>query len=146
MGAAANVPDHLRPHARIAVAAVLAKCDHGEEAMRVLELALQELIPDQSHEETDEEEPDFLVTAHPWGGFRVEITDGYSSSVQDLHPPNLSGANFEEAVRRLSLSPGMDLDRLDAIVSMAADSRMRAIGMVAVATGALARAFNTETD
>ena len=67
IGAAEGVPDHLRPHARIAVAAVLAKCDQGEEALRVLELALQELSTDQSHGETDEEESLFSVTAHPWG-------------------------------------------------------------------------------
>ena len=146
MGAAANVSDHLRPHARIAVVAVLAKCNQDEEALRVLELALQELVPDQSQEETDEEESEYSVTAHPWGGFGVEISDGHSATVQDLHPPNLRGANFEEAVHHLSVSPGVDLDRLDAIVSMAADRRMRALGMVAVATGALARAFNTGTE
>ncbi len=146
MGAVENVPDHLRPHARIAIAAVLANCDQGEEGLRVLELALLELRPDQSREETEEEESEFLVTPQPWGGFGVEISDGYSAIVQDLHPPNLEGTNFEEAVHLLSLSPEMDLDRLDAISSRAIDSRMRAEGLVAVAKVALARAFDAKME
>ena len=145
-GAAEGVPDHLRPHCRIAVAAVLAKCDQAEEALRVLELALQELGTDQSHDETEEEEFWVSVTPHPWGGFRVVIRDGYGAHSQDLHPHNLAGANFEQAIHHLSLSPEMDLDRLDAVASMAVHPRMRAEGLVAVATGALARAFNTGTE
>ena len=146
MGAAGNVPDHLRPYARIAVAAVLAKCDQGEEALRVLEFSLQELITNQSRGEPEEEDSVFLVTADPSGGFAVKITDGYSAMSTTLHPPGLNGANFEEAVHHLSLSPEMDLDRLDAVASKAVHPRLRAEGLVAVATGALVRAFNTETE
>ena len=146
LGAAEGVPDHLRPHARIAVAAVLAKCDQGEEALRVLEIALQELGTDQSRDETEEEESMVSVTVGPWGGFWVEITDGHTGIHQYLHPRNLSDANFEQAIHRLSLSPAMDLDRLDAVASMAVQPRMRAEGLVAVATGALTRAFETVTE
>ena len=142
-GSAENVPDHLRPHARIAIAAVMAKADRSEEAMQVLELALQELGPRESGEDTNEEKSGLLVTPHPWGGFSVEITDGYSAIVQDLHPPNLDDATFEGAVHRLSLSPEIELDRLDAIASRAIDARTRAEGLVAVAKGALTRAFGT---
>ena len=145
IGATEGVPDHLRPHARIAVAAVLAKCDQGEEALRVLELALQELGTDQSRDETEEESM-VSVTVSPWGRFWVEITDGHAAVHQYLHPRNLNDANFEQAIHRLSLSPAMDLDRLDAVASMAVQPRMRAEGLVAVATGALAKAFNTETE
>ena len=145
-GAAEGVPDRLRPHARIAVAAVLAECDLGEEALRVLEVALQELGTDQTDGETEEEESLVSVTAHPWGGFGVKITDGYSSLHRDLHPRNLAGANLRQAIHRLSLSAEMDLDRLDALASMAVQPRMRAEGLVAVATGALARAFKTVTE
>ena len=145
-GAAGDVPEDLRPHARIAVAAVLAKCDQGEEALRLLELALQELGPEQSESEIEEEASVVAITAYPWGGFGVAITgDGDSVHHQTLHLSNLNGANFKQAVHQLSLSPEMDLDRLDAISSMAIDPRMRAEGLVAVGTGALVRAFNEET-
>lgn len=145
-GATEGVPDHLRPHARIAVAAVLAKCDQGEEALRVLELALQELGTDQSRDETEDEESLVSVTVGHWGEFRVKLTDGYTALHQSLQPRNLSDANFEQAIHRLSLSPEMDLDRLDAVASMAVQSRMRAEGLAAIATGALARAFDSETE
>ena len=145
-GAAGDVPEDLRPHARIAIAAVLAKCDQGEEALRLLELALQELRPEQSEVEIEEERSVVAITAYPWGGFGVAITgDGDSVHHQTLHPSNLKGANFKQAVHQLSLSPEMDLDRLDAISSMAIDPRMRAEGLVAVGTGALVRAFDEET-
>lgn len=145
-GATEGIRDHLRPHARIAVAAVLAKCDQGEEALRVLELALQELGTDESRDETEEEESLVSVTVSPWGGFGVKITDGYTAIHQSLQPRNLSDTDFEQAIHRLSLSPEMDLDRLDAVASMAVQPRMRAEGLVAVATGALANAFNTKTE
>lgn len=145
IGAAEGVPDHLRPHARIAVSAVLAKCDQGEEALRVLELALQELGTDQSRDQTEEESL-VSVTVGPGGGFGVKITDGHTAVHQYLHPRNLSDANFEQAIHRLSLSPEMDLDRLDAVASMAVHPRMRAGGLVAIAAGALANAFNAEPE
>jgi len=145
-GAAGDIPEDLRPHVRIAVAAVLAKCDQGEEALRLLELALQELGPEQSESEIEEEASVVAITAYPWGGFGVAITgDGDSVHHQTLHPSNLNGINFKQAVHQLSLSPEMDLDRLDAISSMAVDPRMRAEGLVAVGTGALVRAFDEET-
>ena len=145
-GAAGDVPEDLRPHARIAVAAVLAKCDQGEEALRLLELALQELGPEQSESEIEEEASVVAITAYPWGGFGVAITgDGDSVYHQTLDPSNLDGNNFKQAIHQLSLAPEMDLDRLDAISSMAINPRMRAEGLVAVGTGALVRAFNEET-
>lgn len=146
IGAVEGVPDHLRPHARIAVAAVLAKCDQGEDAMRALELAMQELSSDQSDGESEEEESKFLVKTYPWGGFSVEIREGDSGHFQNLHPPNLADANFEQAIHRLSSSPEVDLDRLDAVASTAVNPMLRTEGLVAVATGALARAFSAGTE
>lgn len=145
-GAVEGVPGRLRPHARIAVAAIQVNCDRGEDALRMLELAVQELGSDPLARHSGKKQPAFLVIPRPWGGFGVEITNGDSRFVQDIHPPALDGASFEHTLHQLASSPGVDLDRLDAISSAAIDPRMRAAGLVSVATGALSRAFADGAD
>ena len=145
IGAVDSVPDQLRLHARIAAAAVLAKYDQREDALRVLELGFQGLTTDRASEET--EESVLLITGSLDGGFFAEIRhDGEDFSIGDLNPPNLNDANFVWAIYHLSLSPEVDLNRLDAIASKAVDVRLRAQGLATVAAGALTRAFETKTD
>ena len=143
-GTAEMVPENVRPHARIAVAAVLARCDQPEDALHLLELGLQELNTDRPHEETEES----VLSIRPYlsGGFTAEITHDGDTRELGLRPPSLRGANFETAIYHLSLSPEIDLDQLHATASKAIDVRLRAEGLVAIAQGALSRAFSTKAE
>ncbi len=142
VGAAESIPDRLRPHARMAIATVLAKCDRNEETLRVLELALQELNADRPDEEA--EESVLSIVYYEGDGFAAKLTDDGQSRFFYLRPPNLRGAGFGQAMSYLAFSPQMDLNRLDAIASGSLDLRLRTEGLAAVAEGALARAFNTK--
>ena len=139
-GAVEIVPEYVQPHARIAVAAILAECDQPEDALHQLELGLQELNADLPQDETEES----VLSIRPSmsGGFVAEITHDGDTRELGLDPRGLRGANFEMAIYRLSVSPKIDLDQLDATASKAVDVRLRAEGLVAIAQGALSRAFS----
>ena len=63
-----------------------------------------------------------------------------------LQPPREPISNLAGAVLQLSKSPEPELDRLEAIVSRAANPRLRTSGLVAIAEGALATAFRPERE
>ncbi len=144
VGTAESIPDRLRPHARMAIATVLAKFDQNEEALRALELALQELNADRSNEKA--EESVLSIVYYEGEGFAAKLTDDGQSRFFYLRPPNLRGSSFGQAMSYLALSPETDLNRLDAIASGSFDLRLKTEGLVAVAEGALARAFNTRKE
>ena len=143
-GAVEIVPEYVRSYARIAVAAILAECDQPEVALHQLELGLQELNRDRPQEETEESVLSFRPSLS--GGFVAEITHDGDTRELGLDPRGLRGANFEMAIYRLSLSPRIDLDQLDATASKAIDARLRAEGLAAIAQGALSRAFNAKAE
>ncbi len=145
VGALRSVPEHLRPHVRIKLAAVLAKRDQTEEALGALEFGLQGLNTDRSNEKIGELV--VSVTASQDGKLYAETDfDGELIYIDHLDPPNLRDAHFVWTISYLSSSPETDLDRLDAIASKSVDPRLRADGLVAVAKGALARAFDIKTE
>ncbi len=141
MSSTESVPDFLRPNARTAVASLLAKCGHHEDALRMLELAVQELNTDRPHEEG--EEPAAVVRYHDSGHFAAVITDGERTLYFDLVPLNLRGLNFDQAIVNLSLVPEMDLERLEAVASNPVDLELRIRGLVAFASTVLTRSFKT---
>ena len=148
-----GVPDQLRSQGRILVASVSARIRHVEDALLVLELAVQPTHAEQEH--VDQERVDQMHGQSPktatrvrffeGRGFVAEFTDGQQVRSFDLTPPNLRSFGFEEAIVTLSVLPDMDLDRLDSIVSRSADLKMRIDGLVAVASGGLAKAFTSDT-
>ena len=125
-------------------AAVLVNLGDREAALYQLELALQEINARQSNEQP--EHTLLSVEFHDGWGVSAEITYSGGFGYFDLLPPNLRGDDFEEALHRLALSPAVDLSRLDAIATLPAAPELHARGLVAVATGALARAFAATTE
>lgn len=141
IGAVEGITDRLRPHARMKIAAVLAKFGGGERALYELELAVQELNAARSQEPI--EESLLSVEYREGGGVSAVIT--YSDHIRyfSLLPPILRGDDVDEAMYRLALSPEMDLNRLGAIATQSGATGLRARGLVAVASGGLARAFGS---
>ena len=138
-GAPEAVIESVRPHARLAIARVLAFTGRSEEPLLALELASQALNAARPPNERPGQTLSVSVSAR--GEVASQITHGGLRRYFHLPPPNAPGASFEDVVRRLSMSADPDLDRLEAIAARAVDPRLRTLGLVAVAEGPLARAF-----
>ena len=143
--ATGQVPDEIRPKVRVGIAGALALTGRIEASLAALELALQEFNAVQNAEQSPDEL--LAVTVSDSGGVYATVTrDNLPRFSFNLLQRQEPISNFAGTVRLHSESPEPDLDRLEGIVARAVDPRMRTIGLVAIAEGALASAFRPERE
>ena len=143
--ATAQVPDEIRPKVRVGIAGALALTGRIEESLAALELALQEFNAGQNAEKSPDEL--LAVTVYDSGSVYATATrDNLPRFSFNLLQRQEPISNFAGTVLLHSKSPEPDFDRLEGIVVRAVDPRMRTSGLVAIAEGALARAFRPERE
>ena len=135
----AQIPEHIRPNLRLAIAGGLALTGEFEAAMAALELAVQEF--NTARERQPGREGALSVSVSATGRVLATITRGGRSRVFSLMPSPERITNFPGVVLQLSTSPEPDFDRLEGIVTRTIDPRLRIGGLVAIAEGTLAIAF-----
>ena len=135
----AQIPEHIRPNLRLAIAGGLALTEQFEESMAALELAVQEFNTARERETRPDGALSVSVSAP--GTVLATITRGERSKVFSLLSSRERITNFSGVVLQLSTAPEPDFDRLEGIVAGTVDPRFRTGGLVAIAEGALATAF-----
>ena len=135
----AQIPEHIRPHVRLAIVEALARTEQFEESMVALELALHEFNTVRERERPPDGALSLSVSTA--GRVHATVVRGEQYQVFSLLPSRERATNFLRAVLQLSTTPEADFDRLEGIVTSVVDPRMRTSGLVALAQGALANAF-----
>ena len=138
-GVTAQIPEHIRPNLRLAIAGGLALTCEFEEAMAALELAVQEF--NTAREREAGRDGALSVSVSATGRVLATITRGGRSNVFSLLPSPERITNFPGVVLQFSTSPEPNFDRLEGIVTRTIDPRFRIGGLVAIAEGTLTTAF-----
>ena len=135
-----NVPDHLRAQVRIVVANVLERCGEDLAALRMLEMAVQEMNTASINEDINESVLD--VRYYSGSQFVATVKADELEHSFDLVPPNLRDIDFSDLVTRLAALPHTDLDQLEYMVSSIVHRPFRIDGLISIVAGRLDRAFN----
>ena len=139
-GAAAHVPEHIRPTLRLAIARALALTERFEESILALELAVHEFNAGQEPEE--QTDGALAVSVSESGDVIAHVTRDEQVRQFRLLPRRAVRPTLNEVIRQFSRAPEPDLDRLEGVVARAVDPRLRALGLAAVAEGYLSQSFH----